>query len=120
MFILCSYASLRRCALVVNPGATVYGSSLPIDALPASTVGLLRAGDRIEVAGEFKILTADLNSDGSGGGTLMFEPSLRKVIADNAPVHIGEPLMRGVMMSDFTQASRPGLASDFDASFIEA
>jgi hypothetical protein len=119
---LVQYASLRRCALAVNPGATTYYASLPIDTLPNSTQGLLRAGDRVEINGEMKTVTFDLNSDGSGAGLLMFEPALRKLVPDNAPIIIGEPLMRGVLASDIVQASRPGtsLFSDFDLTFIEA
>src|SRR5882672_4325216 len=52
IFAMTTYASLRRCALVQNPGGTTYYTSIPIDALPPSTFGLLRAGDRVEVNGE--------------------------------------------------------------------
>jgi hypothetical protein len=121
--VFCTYASLRRCALAVNPTSlTTFYTSLPIDALPINTNGLLRAGDRVEVNGEMKSVTFDLNSDGSGAGMLFFEPALRKFVPDNAPIIIGEPMMKGIFTDGAVQVSRPGvnLLSDFDFTFVEA
>jgi len=120
--VFCTYASLRRCALAVNPAAATFGTMLPVDALPVSTRGLLLAGDRVEINGEMKSVTFNLDSDAAGAGTLIFEPALRKVVPDNAPIIIGEPLMKGVMSVDGVQPSRPGvdLFSDFDFTFVEA
>lgn len=116
-----TYASLRRCA-IVNGAASAGATSIPIDALPNSTNGLLRAGDRCEIAGEMKTVTFDLNSDGSGTGTLFFEPALRKAVADNAPVIIGEPMMKGILIDGAMQNTKPGveLMSDFSFTFSEA
>jgi hypothetical protein len=121
-FMLVTYTSLRRCALAVNPSANVYSTILPIDALPASTNGLLRAGDRVEVNGEMKVVTFDLNSDNTGAGYLMFEPALRKLVPDNAPIICGEPMMRCVLTDGAVQNTKPGvsLMSDFDFTFAEA
>jgi hypothetical protein len=120
MAAIASYASLRRCAMVVNPANATYFTTLPLDALPVSTGGLLRAGDRVEVNSEMKTVTFDLNSDGAGAGWLMFEPALRKLCPDNTPVIIGEPLMRGILSVDAMQVTRPGMFSDFDFTFVEA
>lgn len=119
-FAMVTYASLRRCALAVNPSALTYLSWLPIDALPVSTAGLLRAGDRVEINGEMKVVTFDLNSDSSGAGYLMFEPGLRKLVPDNSPIIIGEPMMKSVLMTDFVRPTRPGLFSDADITLVEA
>jgi len=59
-----SYASVARCGLVAGGSQT--GSALLIDGLPVSSAGLLRAGDWMEVGGELKRLTADLNTDSTG------------------------------------------------------
>lgn len=120
---LCNYASMARCAMVVNPSAAIIYNSVKIDALPFSTDGLLRAGDHVEINGEFKTVTSDLNSDGIGSGWLMFEPAMRtQVVPDNSPVVIFQPMMRGYLASDAMQPSRPGptLFSDFEFTFVEA
>jgi hypothetical protein len=51
-----------------------------------STNGILKAGDYFRFTGQTKVYMAvdDLNADGSGEGTLTFEPPLRTTVADNA------------------------------------
>ena len=120
MIALMTYTSLRRCAMVMNPSGLTYYCTIPIDTLPSSTAGLLRAGDRVEINGELKTVTFDLNSNSSGVGQLMFEPALRKLCPDNTPVIIGEPMMKGIMSQDAMQPSRPGGFSDFDFTLVEA
>lgn len=118
---LCQFASMSRCALVVNPGAASCFNSVLVDAMPADTDGVLLAGDRVEIAGEFKTLTADLHSDDVGSGQLMFEPAMRSpVIIDNAPVVVHQPMMRGILAEDAVTPTRPGLFSDFSFTFMEA
>lgn len=113
--------SLSRCALV--NGASQTGSALWIDALPASTNGLLKSGDLVAVyttMWELKRLTADLNSNSSGQGHLMFEPSLRSSPADNAPIAIYRPMGRFLLADEEVGwSSRPGVLSDFSVSFVE-
>lgn len=120
MQVISTYASLRRCALAINPAGLTYGTSIPCDALPVSVAGLLRAGDRFAINGEMKTCTFDLNADASGGSILYFEPSLRKIVPDNCPIIIGQPMMKGILMNDAMQVTRPGLFSDFDFTFVEA
>ena len=67
--------------------------------LPASTNGLLLAGDFFEVNNELKQCTAPLNSDAAGLGFVQFRPSLHTPPADNAAVIISNPLGR-FMISD--------------------
>jgi hypothetical protein len=113
--------SLARCALV--NGASQTGSGLLIDQLPASTNGIAVAGDMVAVyttQWEMKRLIADLNSNSSGAGYLMFEPGLRASPADNAPIAFVTPMARFMLASDETSwSTKAGLFSDFQLDFVE-
>ena len=56
-----------------------------IDGMTVSTSGILKAGDYFSFSGSDKIYmaVADLDSDGSGDGTLTFEPPLREDVAND-------------------------------------
>ena len=56
-----------------------------IDGMTVSTSGILKAGDYFSFSGSDKIYmaVADLDSDGSGDGTLTFEPPLRADVAND-------------------------------------
>ena len=56
-----------------------------IDGMTVSTSGILKAGDYFSFTGSDKIYmaVADLDSDGSGDGTLTFEPPLRADVAND-------------------------------------
>lgn len=95
-------------------------SGVNLKGLPLSTTGLVVAGQRVEIAGETKIATADLNSDAAGLGYLQFEPVMRAAPADNAPVIIGQPAGRFVLTEDASWVTRPGMQSDGTLTFIEA
>jgi hypothetical protein len=113
--------SFARCALV--NGASQTGSSLWIDQLPVSTTGVLKAGDLISVyttTWELKRLTADLNSNASAQGQVLFEPPLRSSPADNAPIAIHRPLGKFLLADDeVSWSTEPGLVSNFSLSFVE-
>tara|TARA_R110002124_G_scaffold50617_6_gene147080 strand:+ start:2803 stop:3405 length:603 start_codon:yes stop_codon:yes gene_type:complete len=66
----------------VSAGAT----TCTVDGMTVSTNGILKAGDYFRFTGQEKVYIAveDLNADGSGEGTLTFEPPLRTLVADNA------------------------------------
>lgn len=71
-------------------GASQLGLSLICDgAATSDLVGL--EGDPIAVNTEFKILTADANSDGTGAVTFNFEPALRTSPLNNAVVNVKTP-----------------------------
>lgn len=113
-----SWASVSRCALVAGGSQT--GGALNIDGLPTSTAGLARAGDWVEINGELKRLTADLNSDASGAGYIMFEPTLRAAPADNSPVVFRNPMGRFLIADDeLGWSTRPGTLSDLTISLVE-
>ena len=65
----------------VSAGAT----TCTVDGMTTSTNGILKAGDYFRFTGQQKVYmaVADLDSDGSGEGTLTFEPPLRTAVADN-------------------------------------
>ena len=56
-----------------------------IDGMATSTNDILKAGDYFRFTGQNKVYMAveDLDSDGTGSGTLTFEPPLRSNVADN-------------------------------------
>jgi len=113
--------SLARCALV--NGASQTGTSLWIDALPASVTDLMLAGDTFAVyttAWEQKRLVMDLKSNASGQGQLVFDPPLRNSPSDNAPVAIYRPMAKFILTTDeVSWETRAGLFSDFQLDFVE-
>lgn len=73
---------------------TQTGSALYTKGWPASTNGLLLAGDWFEWQGELKQLTAPVNSDAAGLAYMQFRPSLAGSPADNDPIVVFEPFGR--------------------------
>ena len=69
----------------VNGALTAGTTTATIDGMATSTNGILKAGDYFRFSGQQKVYmaVADLNSDGTGEGTLTFEPPLRANVADN-------------------------------------
>jgi len=68
-------------------GAIIAGvTSVAIDGMANSTSGIFKAGDFFRFTGQNKVYmcVADVSSNGSGQGTLTFEPPLRTGVADNA------------------------------------
>lgn len=61
---------------------------------PASTSGLLLAGDWFAINGELKQLTAPVNSDAAGLAYMQFRPGLAGAPADNDAVVVQEPFGR--------------------------
>ena len=118
-FQIFSGISLSRCPIV--NGANQTGSSLSVTSLPTSTNGLLLPGDQFQIGNELKIVTASLNSNSSGVGTLIFEPPLRESPATNDPVIVHKPM--GKFMLQETENgwnSMPGVYSDADLTLVEA
>lgn len=80
--------------LVDNTGGYDVGTkSIAVDVSPGINItGALKAGDFIGFAFHNKVymLTADLDIDGSGNGTLSFEPGLVASIADDETVVYGD------------------------------
>lgn len=113
-----NWASVARCALV--NGASQTGAALNIDGLPVSTNALAKAGDWVEIGGELKRLVADLDSNSSGQGYLIFEPQLRTSPADNAPVIFRSPMGRFLLSDDSVSwGVRPGIIGDVELNLVE-
>lgn len=115
--------SLSRCARV--NGGSQTGSQLAIKDLPTSTAGLLAAGDQVEIitarGSELKILTAPLNSDSSGLGSILFEPPLRGSVSDNAAVIMHNPMGRWVLSGNAPEwTDDPGTITTATLDFEEA
>jgi hypothetical protein len=114
-----AYVSLSRCALI--SGVSQTGSSLLIDALPTSTAGLARVGDRVQIGNDLNTVIATLDSDSSGAGYLQLAYPPRTTPADNAPVIFHEPMARCVLTSnEGGWSDSPGNFSDFDFEIEEA
>ena len=68
-------------------GAILAGvTSVAIDGMANSISGVFKAGDYFRFTGQTKVymVMADVSSNGSGQGTLTFEPPLRANVSDNA------------------------------------
>ena len=70
----------------VNGAISAGATSCAIDGMANSTTGIFKAGDFFRFTGQNKVYmcVADVSSNGSGQGTLTFEPPLRTAVADNA------------------------------------
>ena len=69
----------------VNGAISSGATTCTIDGMATSTNDILKAGDYFRFTGQDKVYMAveDLDSDGSGEGTLTFEPPLRSDVADD-------------------------------------
>lgn len=81
-------------------GAGQTGASLNIDGASNSVTNWLKAGDYFEVNGEFKMVVANVNTNGSGQATITFEPPLRDSPPDNAVVNITSPRCKMMLVDD--------------------
>ena len=70
----------------VNGAISAGVTSVAIDGMANSTSGVFKAGDLFRFTGQNKVYmcVADVSSNGSGQGTLTFEPPLRANVSDNA------------------------------------
>ena len=111
--------SLSRCFLTNGAGQT--GTGIVVDALPASTNGLLLPGDQFQLCNELKIVTAPLNSDSGGNGYLQFAPALRSPTTDNCAIVVHKPMGKFLLSdNDNGWQSVPGIHSNAQVSFVEA
>lgn len=103
-------------------GAGQTGRSLATDGWTPSQAGILKAGDFIKLGGGNKVymLTADVNSDGSGQATLSIEPALMATPADNEALTVFDVPFTVALAGDTRESDvRPGLFLSFAADFIE-
>lgn len=76
----------------VNGGGQT-GHSLVTSGWLASTAGLLKAGDYVQVGSQYYMVLEDVNSDASGIASLNFEPAIRTSPNDQDAVIIENPQM---------------------------
>ena len=80
--------------VTVNGGGQT-GNTLTVDGMTLSTNNILMAGDYFQLgtglSSRLYMVTQPLNSNGSGQGTITFEPALRTSPADNSAVEINSP-----------------------------
>jgi len=69
----------------VNGAISSGATTCAIDGMATSTNDILKAGDYFRFTGQDKVYMAveDLDSDGTGSGTLTFEPPLRSNVAND-------------------------------------
>lgn len=103
-------------------GAGQTGSTLVIDGCTPNVNGWLLAGDMFAVNGELKMLTAPVNTNGSGEATLSFKAALRTSPADNAPLSLQSPSCLMVLTDDqqtFWEANHNGIYQEHSFSATE-
>lgn len=81
-------------------GASQTGTSLITDGWTSGQTGIMKKGDYFSVNGELKIMTSDVNSDGSGNATLTFQPPLRNSPDNNAPITVNTASCEMYLMTD--------------------
>lgn len=104
-------------------GAGQTGASLVTDGWTASTTGILKAGDYFSLpTGELKMVTQDINSDGSGQATLTFEPPIRTSPANDAVITLTQPsaVMRLTDDNQDQFAVTGSLVQDYTLNAVEA
>lgn len=86
-------------------GAGQTGTSLNVDGCPLNTFNWLVEGDFFSFDNglaqrELKVVTANVDTDGSGNATITFEPPIRSAPADNAAIEINAPSAIMRLMDD--------------------
>lgn len=100
-------------------GASQTSSAIYVKGLPASTNGLLLAGDVVSCGGQGNIVTASLDADGAGRGVLQCANPWRAGLADNAPIIVHQPLVKMRPAGDIAWPTGPGQFSSFEIDLVE-
>lgn len=104
-------------------GGSQTGSTLLIDGCTPNVNGWLLPGDYFSVNGELKMITAPVNTDGSGEATLAFKPRLRNSPADNAPVTVSGAACTMALVDDgqsaWSSGSRYGIYDELSFMAVE-
>jgi hypothetical protein len=114
-----SRGSQTTTAAVAIDATAQTGASIYVKGLPASTNGLLKQGDPVEISKILYPLAADLDSDGSGLGVLQLAFPPPRALSDNTPIIIGRPMGRMILMNDPEIPCVPGGFSDFEFDFVQ-
>jgi len=86
-------ANRTQTDITVNGAHSVGDSTIALSGFDASTNDVLKAGDLIKFNGHSKVymVQSDLNSDGSGNGTVAISPSLVETLSDTEAVDVDQP-----------------------------
>lgn len=104
--------------VLVN-GAGQSGTSLACDGAPLNRT-ILYAGEYFQIGTEFKIVTADATSNGSGQVTFNFKPALRASPADNAAVTTLNPQLLLTLMTMPSKNTDEDGKAPFSIAFQES
>lgn len=105
----------------VNGGSQT-GSSIIIDGATANILNWLLPGDYFECNGELKMVTAPVNTNGSGQATINFKPAWRDSPADNAPITLFNPTCEMILTDDqqaMWEADYNGIYESISFSAVE-
>jgi hypothetical protein len=85
---------------IVDGAGQYPGASLNVSGFPNSVTNVMRAGDYFQVGTELKLITQDINSDGTGDATLVFEPPLRAAPTNGASIITTAPAALMMLADD--------------------
>lgn len=102
-------------------GASQTGTSIITDGWTPSQTGILKVGDFFKIGYELKmVVSADVNSDGSGNATITFEPPIRTSPANDSAIITSSPTAVFKLTGDDNGWSvKPGLITSFNLQGIE-
>jgi len=106
--------------LQVNANTTG-GNTITIKNFNTSQSNVVKVGDYVKFGSSSKlyIVTDDVNSDGSGLGTLSLYPNIIGTVSENTQVYF-EPVMNVGLTEDNLQADIPSdMTYNFNVEFIE-
>jgi hypothetical protein len=107
-------------AAAVTTGTSQTGTATYLKGLPASTNGLLLAGDRVQIRSYLREVIAPLNSNAAGQGVLMLDEPIPGGVADNAPVIVNNPMGRFMLAGDIGLSLSPGVFGNSALPLVEA
>jgi hypothetical protein len=93
-FTIRDYSYTRRGSGAGTPlinGANQTGSSIATDGWTPSAVGVLLAGDQVQIRNQLVMVLDDVTANGSGQATLNVRPAVRIAAADNASINTSTP-----------------------------
>lgn len=108
-------------APIVN-GAGQIGTTINISGLPTNLIGWALPGDMVGVGGELKMVTARVDSGGTGLAAMSVTPPLRASPANGSAIVVTRPTARFIAAEPRVQWEyvRPTLAQGYEIELAEA
>ena len=106
---------------VVN-GANQTGSTINISGLPNNLTGWARAGDMLGIGGQLVMVTASVNSNGSGQAAVSIVPPQRVAPSNGSAIVVAAPTARFVAAEDTVRwrYGRPAMATGHQIELVES